>query len=213
MVTFSYVWIITKLSGALNLTVQVPFFLQPKDSPVLWRGFGADQPLETYNEFVHPVSAGRIQQSAVAFPFPGQPTMESILRVQLYSLYVTLGTLVDYITGIHEPSLSGTLLAALNEGEGKKEVGTIVPNGVRHLLPQLNVTPAWPRTVLLHGTNDGVVPFDDAKELKRLLGGQGVEYDVLVAEGEDHMFDREEDAEKKWGPIFDKAIEFAFRGL
>jgi len=126
---------------------------------------------------------------------------------------MTLGTFVDYITGVHEPSLSATLLAALNEGKGVEAIEAIVPNGVRHLLPQLNVTPAWPRTVLLHGTEDGVVPFGDATELKRLLDGQSVECEVLTAEGEDHMFDIEEDAEKKWGSLFDKSIEFAFRGL
>lgn len=46
----------------------------------------------------------------------------------------------------------------------------------------------WPRTVVVHGSGDAAVPLRVSEELREVMGGQRVE--VVVAEGQDHLFER-----------------------
>lgn len=59
----------------------------------------------------------------------------------------------------------------------------------RSLIPQLNLSPSFPPTVLIHGAEDSVIGFRDSETTSRQLSSLGVPNLLVKAEGQNHAFD------------------------
>ncbi|KAL1918318.1 uncharacterized protein VTP21DRAFT_2978 [Calcarisporiella thermophila] len=51
-----------------------------------------------------------------------------------------------------------------------------------------NISSIYPPTYILHGSDDSTVPSSEAKELSEAFKNAGVSYELLLAEGKDHLF-------------------------
>ena len=72
---------------------------------------------------------------------------------------------------------------------------TLPPASQPHLLPSLNVTAAYPPTLLIHGTADQYVPLGDCDGMAAALETAGVEHVVERLAGRDHLLDFQEGAD------------------
>jgi acetyl esterase/lipase len=135
-------------------------------------------------------------------------------------LYLQLGSFLDYYTGCHDPSLSRALREALdanldntNPAQHVEQMRSLIPHQHRPLFPQFGVTPAWPPTLLCHGTEDSAVRVGESKNMKALLEGAGVPVRLIEFSGREHSFDYEPDAEVRHKTQFDEIWEFLKRWL
>jgi len=72
--------------------------------------------------------------------------------------------------------------------------------------PVRNVTPEYPPTVLIHGTADDDVPFDESVHMERKLSEIKVKHAFLRVPHGSHCLWKESPAVK--APIFRKAMDF-----
>lgn len=163
----------------------------------------ADSPL-AYNPLDHPTNPG----------WPANP------RMQLCRLYIQEAVYLDYITGVHTPSLSKQLTKALTkegllhtrtDAELDKAAGVargIIPDRARRLFPQFIVDESWPPVFFLHGEKDSVVHLRESQMMKRLLDAAGVTNEMRVAEGAEHSFDYAKGATEKYASHLDDAFVF-----
>lgn len=143
-------------------------------------------------------------------PNPGSPANP---RTQAsYSLYLQLGTYLDYYTGEHEPSLSRTLREAAAQGSDTQELAKLVPKTLRPLFPQLNVDASWPPSFLVHGEADTAVRVGETKNMALLLRDAGVEVELRLFKGSEHGFDDPRMGGNYVG-LFDDAAAFLLKGL
>jgi hypothetical protein len=154
-------------------------------------------------------------------PTPGYPANP---RMFVTRLYLQLGTLLDYLTGEHNPSLSATLRESL--GSDKHDLATsmasndvhdavnerlkaLIPERHHELFPQFCINPDWPPTYLVHGTIDTAVLLHDSRHMHDLLKKAGVYVKLDVVEGEEHSFDYKPEAEAVHGSkTFDSVGQF-----
>jgi len=54
--------------------------------------------------------------------------------------------------------------------------------------PLLNITPAFPPTAIVHGSDDVMVPIQLSKDLFEELGRKGVKASMITVDGEGHTF-------------------------
>lgn len=136
-------------------------------------------------------------------------------RVFVASLYLQLGTFIDYYTGQHEPSLSATLRSVLdkNPNASLEDFRSVIPENQQNLFPELVVDQSWPPTVLLHGTADTAVLTEESHCLQQLLKDAGVPVTLLLAPGKEHLFDMYPNAEKEHGEQFNKVKDFLVKYL
>jgi acetyl esterase/lipase len=159
-----------------------------------------------FAEFIYPASTklAPIAQSPGKFHGPDSPTpgYPATPRMQLGHLYFQLGTYLDYWTGEHEPSLSEAL-------RDNPRPADALPPAHRAIFPQLLVTPDWPRVMLVHGSEDIAVPIDGSRVMHALLRAAEVESVLRIVEGAEHAFDlKGDDAEARFGRLFDESVEF-----
>jgi dipeptidyl aminopeptidase/acylaminoacyl peptidase len=58
-----------------------------------------------------------------------------------------------------------------------------------------NVTPQYPPTILIHGTADTDVPYQESADMAAALKKQGVEHEMITIDGGDHgLSDRQNPA-------------------
>lgn len=57
------------------------------------------------------------------------------------------------------------------------------------------------------------MPLFESEHITERLGAVGVERELIVVEGQGHSFDYAPDAEKEFGRLFDRAVEFLVRNL
>ena len=128
-------------------------------------------------------------------------------------LYLQLGTWLDYYTGQHEPSLSGQLRGAAQDGA---VLAPLIPEKHRMLFPQLHVDSAWPPSFLVHGDSDSAVPVAESQHMQRLLEDVGVKATLKVVAGQEHSFDKAVTAEEVFGVpggLFDEVVTFLVESL
>lgn len=139
-------------------------------------------------------------------------------------LYLQLGTLLDYLTGEHNPSLSAALRESLGSDKPDLEISTgssdkynivnerlkaLIPEHHHQLFPQFCINRDWPPTYLVHGTIDTAVLIHDSKHIHSLLQKAGVDVTLDIIEGEEHSFDYKADAEALYGSrTFDSIGQF-----
>lgn len=163
---------------------------------------------EQFAAFLHPASAllPPTAQSTLAYHGPDHPTpgIPSNPRMQLARLWLQQGTYLDYWTGAHVPSLSGSLRAHLPA----PEFADALPPEHRAIFPQLLVTPDWPPVMLVHGSEDSAVPADSSRAMYARLCDAKVEAVLRIAEGSEHSFDLKKGAEAAFGELFDEVVGF-----
>jgi acetyl esterase/lipase len=170
-----------------------------------------------FSEFLHPASASLapIAQSKPTYfgPDSATPGMPSNPRMQLARLWFQLGIYLDHWTGLHEPSISGTLRSILpEEGEDiattDARLSATLPPSERALFPQLLVTSEWPRVMLIHGSKDTAVPVESSRALHTRLQDAKVETTLRIVPDMEHVFDLKPSAEQAFSKLFDEAAEF-----
>ncbi len=164
----------------------------------------------SFAEILHPSSGSLPSTSDSPLQYhsadsltPGYPINP---RMQLARLYLQLGIFLDYYTGQHSPSLSEELKNPLNS-EQSLETLAIFKHHIS-LFPQLNITPSFPRTFLIHGELDSAVPIQESLHLKTLLQANSVYFVMKVVEGQGHSFDYEPGAEARHGQLFNELFDF-----
>jgi acetyl esterase/lipase len=158
-----------------------------------------------FAEFIYPASAklAPIAQSPAKYHGPDSPTpgYPADPRMKVAHLYFQLGTYLDYWTCEHEPSLSEALR------DHPRPADALTP-AHRAIFPQLLITPDWPRVMLVHGSEDIAVPTDGSRVMHALLRAAEVESVLRIVEGAGHAFDLKDDAEARFGRLFDESVEF-----
>ena len=64
-----------------------------------------------------------------------------------------------------------------------------LPADKQHLLPALNVSSAYPPTLLVHGSADTTVPVAESEDMAAALTAVGVENTYMRVEGREHGLD------------------------
>ncbi len=78
---------------------------------------------------------------------------------------------------------------------------------VKHADPAMHVTAAAPPFLIMHGTQDGLVPFGQSEHLVARLNELGVPVDFRPVVGADHVFEGYEEG----GALVDEVVEFLTR--
>ncbi|KAA1475601.1 alpha/beta-hydrolase [Dentipellis sp. KUC8613] len=180
-----------------------PHYLTAKTTP-FFRGRELLDPA-AYADWLYPASARQPATSGVPLAYSSVTGRPAHPRMVLARLYLQLGVFLDYYTGIHEPSLSGTLQA-----------GEEVPAAARVLFPQLHVTESWPPTLCVHGAQDTAVRIGESESLVAALQRVGARGRLRVVDGEEHSFDYQEGAEDKFGKpggLFEECSRFVVEEL
>ena len=194
----------------------------PKTEPFL-RGREILDPHD-FPEFLYPASGtlepttdSPLAYHSSSYHIPGYPANP---RMLIGRLYLQLGSFLDYYTGNHNPSLSHTLRAVLGADSDNtdhahhvEQMRILIPNHHLPLFPQFGVTPAWPPTLLCHGTTDSAVRVEESRNMKVLLEGAGVPVRLIEFEGREHSFDYEPGAEVRHHIQFDEIWDCLRRWL
>ncbi|KAI0699321.1 alpha/beta-hydrolase [Cerioporus squamosus] len=199
-------------------------YLAHKTSPFL-RGREILDP-EDFAEFLYPacLKSPVVNDSPLAYHPPTHhiPNFPANPRMLLGRLYLQTGTYLDYLTGLHAPSLSATLRELLSQhGLLAEDPDSFDTGADRHrgaippehlpLFPQFADVSSFPPTLLLHGSADSAVWVRESKNMHRRLRDAGVHAELKIVEGKEHSFDYEPDAEQEFGGaegLFDQAIDF-----
>ncbi|KAF8956513.1 Alpha/Beta hydrolase protein [Flammula alnicola] len=146
---------------------------------------------DDFPDYLYPFKRGapsRTSDSPLVYhPVTGDPANS---RIYLPPLYLQLGCFVDYYTGMHEPSLSNTLGATLEDD----------------FITETELD--WPPTMLLHGTGDSAIPVDDSCHMQAVIERAGIPVELIEFEVMEHLLDFAPDAEEIWGEKFDRAKDF-----
>ena len=192
---------------------QTQHYLLPKKVP-FFRGRELLDPAD-FPQFLYPesarlpvISGSPLAYHDASYHIPGYPANP---RMLLARLYLQLGTFLDYWTGLHEPSISGTLRRVCEEDAQGDEMDfeDLVPEQAKHLFPQLNaMSTAWPPTLLVHGTQDTAVPVSESAHMFSKLSSAGALVRLIEVKGMEHSFDYEAGAEAKCASVFEEVIQF-----
>lgn len=91
------------------------------------------------------------------------------------------------------PNRSLFYLYCRQQGLWPKEVHgadhRVEPEAFYPYCPNRNITAAYPPTLLLHGTEDNDVPYEQSVVMAKALGAAGVTHDLVTIEGGGHTFD------------------------
>jgi len=137
----------------------------------------------------------------------------------LNRLYYQLGEWLDYYTGDHTLSArlrqlrSSLSRAAPPSASDLIRARELIREQDIGLFPQFGVGEHWPPTLLVHGTEDKHVPILESKHILERLKAMGVESELVVVEGQEHLFDYASNAESDFGGVFDRAVTFLVRNL
>ncbi|PIL22455.1 hypothetical protein GSI_15143 [Ganoderma sinense ZZ0214-1] len=198
-------------------------YLTTKTTP-FFRGREMLDPVE-FSDFLYPqcqhllpTSDSPLAYHPPTYHIPGYPANP---RQLLGRLYLQLGTFLDYYTGAHEPSLSGSLQEILAKSgrlsqrsdieDTNADYAAHVPAEHRPLFPQFNVNAQFPSTLLIHGSADTAVFIRESQAIHAQLKSSGVRSELKIVEGKEHNFDYDTKAEEEFGQpggLFEQAIDF-----
>ncbi|KAF9530285.1 alpha/beta-hydrolase [Crepidotus variabilis] len=189
----------------------IPAYFTPKTKP-----FFMSRPLQdpgSFLDFTYPFQQerpGPISDSPIGFNPPNheRPGAPSTRRQMVVSMYLQLGTWLDYYTGAHDPSLSQNLLHAAQSEAGLKKLRDYIPAEHRPLFPQLNVDSSFPPTFMIHGNKDTAVLIDESCNLKTSLEKAGVPVKLIEVEGQEHFFDIMPGSAEKYKKEFEQVKAF-----
>ncbi|KAF9472903.1 alpha/beta-hydrolase [Pholiota conissans] len=183
----------------------IPQYLEEKTKPFF---MGRDLlDASKFQDYIYPFPNGPLEPTSdIPLVFGAPPTNR---RVAMAALYLQLGTYLDYVTGQHEPSLSGSLRKLLaDETKTLADLEMAIPEKHRALFPQLAVDSSWPPTLLMTGTADTAVLPEESYHFHDLLEKAKVRTVLVKVPGVDHLFDFAPDAKDKWAVEFDLITNF-----
>lgn len=162
-----------------------------------------------YERFLHPFPGGSKEPISESLEVPGND------RVALSSLFFQLAVVLDLYTGLHEPSLSAKLRGILEEKTNAtlKDFEQAIPVSQRYTFPELNVSSAWPPIMSIHGDADTAVLLSESQHMTELLTNAGVDASLIIAPGQEHLFDMNPSSEVRWGKEYDAVKDFFFKHL
>lgn len=133
----------------------------------------------------------------------------------LPSLYFQLAIILDHYTGLHEPSLSAKLREILEKKPNAtpQDFEQAIPVSQRYTFPELNVSSAWPPTLSIHGDADTAVLLSESEHMTGLLTKAGVDASLIIASGQEHLFDMDPSSEARWEKEYDVVKDFLFEHL
>lgn len=120
----------------------------------------------------------------------------------LAQIFMETGTILDYLTGIQGISESLRSASLSDEDLQKK-----IPKQSQCLFPELYIA-NFPPTYLVHGTADQAVPVDDSIFLAQQLESNHIPHVLMLAEGRNHGFNAEADAEEVYNKYIKDVIQF-----
>ncbi|KAF9061431.1 Alpha/Beta hydrolase protein [Rhodocollybia butyracea] len=141
----------------------------------------------------------------------GPPGFPSNRRMFLGRLYLQLGEFLDYYTGEHEPGLSAALRkeAENHQKDDSKPISEILSNLIpekhRHLFPSLcTAYSSWSPVYFFHGSLDSAALLQESLDLHDLLTKAGIQSVMSIADGMEHSFDYQPNADEVHKKEFDK---------
>lgn len=109
-------------------------------------------------------------------------------RLDYYTWLQQKALFIDVLTAI--PGLTATLVSLPPSSRP-----SAIPTSVLHLFPNLNVTPDFPPTFFVHGTDDEAVPIEESREMFRVCKEVRVEEcRMLEVQGGNHDLDYEKES-------------------
>lgn len=127
-------------------------------------------------------------------------------RPFLSNLASHTGTRLDFLTG--KPGLCDTLRSAFMADE-TVDLSALVPDDVKVLFPELQITSSFPPSFIVHGTGDKSVMVRESEKTARDLGRCGVECRLVLVENWGHGYNA--GIYERWIkdviPFFEKQIE------
>ena len=97
---------------------------------------------------------------------------------------------LDYLTECTRPGSATrcVLLPAFEEGKERVRcLAAALPSAHHAVFPQLLVSPDWPRLLLIHGSEDIVMPADSSRETHARLRAAKAETVLRFANGSEHF--------------------------
>lgn len=95
------------------------------------------------------------------------------------------GTQLDFLTGI--PGLCSTIREA-HIADNTVEISTLIPDNVKILFPELQITASFPASFIVHGTGDKSVLVRESEKTARDLARCGVECIVILVKNWGHGY-------------------------
>ncbi|CAE6421772.1 unnamed protein product [Rhizoctonia solani] len=167
-----------------------PHYLRRKTKP-FFRGRPLLDPTqyETFLSTTHPPPP--TNGSTLEYGPDGVPISP---RMFLTRVLLQEGTFLDYLTGEH----------GLSERLRALDQPTIsdVPQEHRSLFPEVGLSPGFPPTCLVHGTEDTAVLIGESKVLRDRLCNLNVPCQLFEVEGAEHSFDYQEGHEAVLEQVF-----------
>lgn len=106
-------------------------------------------------------------------------------RVFLSNMASLSGTRLDFLTGT--PGLCSTIRSEWT-ADNSVEISTLIPENVRILFPELQITASFPPSFMVHGTGDKSVLVRESEKTARDLARCGVECVVVLVENWGHGY-------------------------
>ncbi|KAI0044994.1 alpha/beta-hydrolase [Auriscalpium vulgare] len=72
---------------------------------------------------------------------------------------------------------------------GEKYTAPSSDPAVAYLWPSQSITPAFPPTLLVHGTADSIAPYSESEGIAGVLAEKGVAHELVGVPGQEHLFD------------------------
>ncbi|KAG8681768.1 hypothetical protein FRC09_017248, partial [Ceratobasidium sp. 395] len=167
-----------------------PHYLQPKLKP-FFRG----RPLLDPAQFEQLLSTTNLPPVVSGSPLEyGPDGIPSSPRMFITRLLPQEGLFLDYLTGDH--GLSRRL------GEKGAPTMTDIPKQHHLLFPEANVSPLFPSTCLVHGTEDSAVLIEESRAMRDRLQHIGINCRLFEVAGAEHSFDYVEGHEKLLDEVF-----------
>jgi acetyl esterase/lipase len=171
-----------------------------------------DKDFELFNTISRLYARGEISDS----PYPAERRLKGwendLERGPIWDWWNRCGTLPDTLCGTR-----GELRRRWGRSESKKAV-EVVPEEHHGLFPQiyfdrLEVRSRFPPTMLVHGTTDELVPFEESVTTRDQLRKAGVDVELVAVPGVDHWlrYPGKEDSPVETEQAHEKVVEFIRR--
>ncbi|KAG8723992.1 hypothetical protein FRC12_024383, partial [Ceratobasidium sp. 428] len=168
-----------------------PHYLQPKLKP-FFRG----RPLLDPAQFEQLLSTANPPPVVSGSPLEyGPDGIPSSPRMFIARLLLQEGLFLDYLTGDH----------GLSRRLREKDVPAMSDMPKQHhlLFPEANVSPSFPSTCLVHGTEDSAVLIEESRAMRNRLQHIGIKCQLFEVEGAEHSFDYVEGHERLLDEVFE----------
>ncbi|KAK4706078.1 hypothetical protein P7C70_g125, partial [Phenoliferia sp. Uapishka_3] len=153
-----------------------PMYLEPKTKPFFWlTPFMLND--EDFIPYLNTPSTTRLISTSLDSP-----------RLDYYTWLQQKALFIDVLTGI--PGLNAKLLSLPSYSRP-----SAIPDSVKAMFPNLNITSSFPPTFFIHGTDDEAVPIEESRTMLEACFQANIEgCKMLEVPGGNHDFDYEKES-------------------